>query len=151
MTLVGFLNLLGIVFLVFAAATVLQAPIRKKRIFTPLFLLITIFFINSLPGFVKALRYEVLVTPFEEYIQILLPVAFFIVFTFIGFEESEYVISSRNKVLTALHTMTENLQVDLKPEELWKNLLEHVIEVMAFNGGFLNYDGEERVVNIAMG
>jgi len=148
--LISFLDLLGVLLLAFALWTVLQPEIRREKIFQPLMLLIALFMLNAIPNFLEWMGYEALVEPFEEYIQILVPAAFFIVFTFVKFEESEEAISSRNRVLTAIHTITEKLNVSLKPDDLWTDLLGRVINVMGFDGGFINSPEDRSLVNISM-
>ena len=150
MNLISFLDLLGILFLAYALWIVLQPPVRQKRLFQPLTLLIVLFLLNAIPNFMEWVGYEALVEPFEEYIQLLVPAAFFLVFTFVKFEESEKALSSRNRVLMAIHTLTENLQAGIKPEELWTDLLGRVISIMGFDGGFINSSEDHRLVNIKM-
>ena len=150
MNLISFLDLMGVLFLTYALWTVLQSPVRKRKIFQPLLLLVVLFALNAIPNFLEWMGYEALVEPFEEYIQILVPAAFFVVFTFVKFEESEEALSSRNRVLMAIHTITEKLQVGLKPEDLWEDLLGRVINVMDFDGGFINSPEDHRLINIRM-
>ncbi len=150
MNLISFLDLLGILFLAFALWTALQKEIRHERIFQPLMLLIVLFALNLIPNFLEWIGYEALVEPFEEYIQVLVPAAFFVMFTFIKFEESENALSSRSRVLMAIHAITEKLQVGLKPEDLWTDFLGRVIDVMGFEGGFIHSPEDQRLVNIRM-
>jgi signal transduction histidine kinase len=148
--LISFLDLLGVLFLFFALWTIFHKEVRQEKIFQPLMLLIVLFALNLIPNFIEWMGYEALVEPFEEYVQILIPAAFFVVFTFVKFEESENILSSRNRVLMAIHTITEKLQVGLKPEELWTDFLGRVINVMGFEGGFIHSPEDHRLVNIRM-
>ena len=150
MNLISFLDFLGILFLTYALWIVLKEDIRRLRIFPPLTLLIVLFGLNAVPNFMEWIGFEALVEPFEEYIQILVPAAFFIMFTFVKFEEREEALSSRNRVLTAIHTITEKLQVGLAPEDLWTELLGRVIKVMGFDGGFINSPEDLSVVDVMM-
>jgi len=150
LNLISFLDLLGVLFLAFALWTALHKQVRQERIFQPLMLLIILFALNVIPNFLEWMGYEALVEPFEEYIQVLVPAVFFVVFTFVKFEESERALSSRNRVLMALHTITEKLQVGLKPEDLWTDFLGRVINVMGFEGGFIHSPQDHRLVNIRM-
>lgn len=147
MNFISFLDLLGGIFLVYALWTLIQPSFRKERIFQPLAFLVVLYALNIFSNFLEWFGYEAIVEPFEEYIQVLLPVAFFVVFTFIKFEESEKAISSRNRVLMAIHTITQKLQVGLKPEDLWSDLLGRVITVMGFDGGFIRSSEDHKLVS----
>ena len=150
MNLISFLDLLSILFLGYALWTLLKLPIRKQKAFGPLLLLVVLYLLNAFPNFVEWLGFEASVEPLEEYIQILVPAAFFIFFTFIKFEESEDALHSRNRVLTAIHTITEKLQVGLSTRELWTDLLKRVINIMGFDGGFINYPADRKLVNMGL-
>jgi signal transduction histidine kinase len=150
MNLISFIDLIGVLFLVYALWIVLHSKVRQSRIFQPLILLVVLFALNAIPNFLEWAGYEAQVEPFEEYIQFLIPAAFFLLFTFVKFEVNEEVLSSRNRVLVAIHTITEKLQVGLKPEDLWTDLLGRVINVMGFDGGFINSPDDHRLINIKM-
>lgn len=150
MSLISFFDFLGVIFLVYALWIIFHSPVRQQKIFQPLLLLLVLYLFNAIPNFLEWMGYEAMVEPFEEYIQVLVPAAFFAVFTFIKFEETEESLNSRNRVLMAIHTITEKLQVGLKPEELWTDLLGRVINVMGFDGGFINSPEDHMLVNVKM-
>jgi signal transduction histidine kinase len=150
MNLISFLDLLGVVFLVVAMWTILQPGIRKHKIFQSLSLLVIIYALNAIPNTLEWMGFEEVVEPFEEYIQILVPVAFFLFFSYVNYSESEQALSSRNRVFMAIHAITQKLQISSDPEELWKDLLGRVINVMGFDGGFIDFPEDRKLVNIRM-
>ena len=150
MNLISFLDMLGVAFLTIAMWTIFQPEVRKRKIFHPLSLLVILYALNAIPNTLEWMGFEELVEPFEEYIQVLLPAAFFLFFSYVNYSESERALSSRNRVLMAIHAITQKLQISSDPEELWKDLLGRVINVMGFDGGFIDFPEDKKLVNVRM-
>ncbi len=103
-----------------------------------------------MPNFIEWIGYESLVEPFEEFVQILLPAGYFLFFSFAIFYESERATSSRNRVLMALHTITQKVELGENPQALWEELLGRVINVMGFDGGFVHFPDSKDFVNVRL-
>jgi signal transduction histidine kinase len=130
--------------------TILQPEVRKKKVFHPLSLLVILYALNAIPNALEWMGYEEIVEPFEEYIQVMIPAVFFLFFSYVNYSESEKSLSSRNRVLMALHVITQKLELSSEPEELWEDLLGRVINVMGFDGGFIDFPEDKKLVNVRM-
>ncbi|MDF1537101.1 MAG: GAF domain-containing sensor histidine kinase [bacterium] len=150
MNLISFLDIIGAASLAYAMWTILQPEVRKQKVFHSLFLLVLLYIMNAIPNAVEWMGFEDVVEPFEEYIQILIPMAFFLFFSYVSQSENEKILGSRNRVLMAIHAITQKLQISGEPEGLWKDLLVRVINVMGFDGGFINFPEDRKLVNVRM-
>ncbi|MDT8367310.1 MAG: GAF domain-containing sensor histidine kinase [bacterium] len=148
MNLISFLDIIGTVSLAYAMWTILQPEIRKHKAFPSLSLLVIIFALNVFPNALEWMGFEEVVEPFEEYIQILIPAAFFLFFSYMNYSENEQALSSKNRVLMAIHAVTQKLRISNEPEDLWKDLLSRVIDVMGFDGGFIDFPEDKKLVNV---
>jgi len=147
---ISFLDLLSVVCLLYALTILLANKVKGQHIYTSFVFLAGIFLVNAMPNFIEWIGYESLVEPFEEFIQILLPAGYFLFFSFAIFYESERATSSRNRVLMALHTITQKVELGENPQALWEELLGRVINVMGFDGGFVHFPDSKDLVNIRL-
>lgn len=147
MTLVSFLDLLSSIFLAYGLVILVKAMVRGRRIYLGLTFLVAVYLLNSIPNFIEWLGYESLVDPFEDYFLILIPAGFFLFFSFSVFTEGEHSRTSRDKVFTALHSITDKITISDSPQALWQALLSRVVRSMEFDGGFIHLPEGEEVIS----
>jgi len=133
-----FIDLLALGSLFYALFTVIREKSLGIYAFrTALGLLLTVFLVYTTINLFERAAVGSMLVPFNDYVEILIPIGFLMLFSLSVFSGKESAVAARGRVMNAINAITKMLPVRDDPRLLWKELLARVINTMELDGGFM--------------
>ncbi|MFV1957168.1 MAG: sensor histidine kinase [bacterium] len=149
MNLVSFMDLLTItslLYILFVLAREIDPGLRAFR--TAMGFLIAVFLIYTVLNILERTDIGGLIDPYDEFVEVLIPVGYLILFSISVFSGKESIVLARGRVLNAINAITEKLPVRQDPKLLWKELLLRVIDTMELDGGFMYLADDRETIRV---
>ncbi len=149
MNLVSFMDLLAIaslLYILFVLTRKLDAGLHAFR--AAMGFLIAVFMIYTVLNILERTGIGVILDPYDEFVEVLIPVGYSILFSISIFTGKESIVVARGRVLNAINAITEKLPVRQDPKLLWKELLLRVIDTMELDGGFMYLADDREIIRV---
>lgn len=149
MNIILFIDLIAGVSLVYSVFRVVRDRSLGVHAFrTALGLLLTVFLVYTILNILERTAVGSIVDPFDEYVEILIPVGFLVLFSLSVFAGRENAVAARGRVMNAINAITKMLPVRDDPKLLWQELLARVIDTMEFDGGFMFLSNGSETISV---
>lgn len=149
MNLVSFMDLLAIVSLLYILFLLTRETEPGFSAFrAAMGFLIAVFMLYTVLNILERTDLVAIIDPFDEFVEVLIPVGYLILFSISVFTGKESIVIARGRVLNAINAITEKLPVRQDPKLLWKELLLRVVDTMELDGGFMYLTDDNETIRV---